>query len=88
MCLTTAGMVEMRQSEILKGRNQLGVLDSDGRTITESILWFESVDWIYLNNYQLLINDSFMESVSCMCSVVGWSVINELKGMWKETVIT
>jgi hypothetical protein len=45
------------------------------------------MDWIYLSSYQLLITNSFIELISCMCSVVGWFVINELKGMWKEAVV-
>jgi hypothetical protein len=55
--------------------------------MSEMILRFESVNWIYLSKYQLLTNNNFVQSFSCMCSVVGWFVINELKGMWKEAVV-
>jgi hypothetical protein len=77
----------MRQSEILKARTQQGDLGRDERTMSEPILRLERMDWIYLSNYRLLINNRFVESISCMRSVVRWFVINEPKGKWKETVV-
>jgi hypothetical protein len=74
--------------EILKARTQLGDLGKDERTISETILRFESVNWIYLSSYQFLIKKKrFVESVSSICSVIGWFVINEPKGMWKEAIV-
>jgi len=76
----------MRQSEILKARPQVGDLGRDERT-SENDTEVRECGLDLSQQLSASHKNSFVESVSCMCSVVGWFVINKLKGMWKEAVV-
>ena len=80
----------MRQSEILKARTQLGDLGKDERTTSEATEFLEC--GLDLSQQLSASHIKKKKKLRRISQLYVWRgrlvVINELKGMWKEAVVS